>query len=202
MKARNLFIFLIIFSLLYTSVFSVEDSCPSGMRKMYVDDTNMVSYGSARKWLGAVCFFNFPGSLFFQRKVLIEPRFEVHLKAAVDAIEQIENASEQNVYAFTIVITGNKNTISGMKSRTVTGGASASQTYSELGYNNFVNAVVIEFDFVKDYEDPDSSSFSIRYCRSSCMSSDYRATVSQKLTSQRYVAGQKNEWDFMILRVI
>ena len=166
---------------------------------MYVDDTNMVSYGSARKWLGAVCFFNFPGSLFFQRKVLIEPRFEVHLKAAVDAIEQIENASEQNVYAFTIVITGNKNTISGMKSRTVTGGASASQTYSELGYNNFVNAVVIEFDFVKDYEDPDSSSFSIRYCRSSCMSSDYKATVSQKLTSQRYVAGQKNEWDFRLV---
>ena len=199
MKARNLFFFLTLFSLLYTSVFSVEDSCPSGMRKMYVDDTNMVSYGSARKWLGAVCFFNFPGSLFFQRKVLIEPRFEVHLKAAVDAIEQIENASEQNVYAFTIVITGNKNTISGLKSRTVTGGASASQTYSELGYNNFVNAVVIEFDFVKDYEDPDGSSFSIRYCRSSCMSSDYRATVSQKLTSQRYVAGQKNEWDFRLV---
>ena len=91
MNAKTLFIFLIIFSLLITSTKSAQDSCPSGMRKTYVDDKNMVSYGSARKWLAAVSFFQYPGSLFFQRKVLIEPRFEVHLKAAVDAIRVIEN---------------------------------------------------------------------------------------------------------------
>ena len=199
MKARNLLIGLTLITLLITSTFSEEDSCPSGMRKMYVDDTNMISYGSARKWLGAVCFFNFPGSLFFQRKVLIEPRFQVHLKAAVDAIEKIENSAEQNIYGFTIIISGSKSTISGLKTRTVTGGASTSQTFSDIGYGNFVNTLVIEFDFVKDYEDPDSSSFSIKYCRSSCTSSDYRTLISEKLNYQRYVAGQKNQWDFRFI---
>ena len=140
MKARNLLIGLSLFTLLITSAFSAEDSCPTGMRKMYVDDTNMNSYGSARKWLGAVCFFNFPGSLFFQRKVLIEPRFEVHLKAAVDAIEEVDYPQEQNIYGFTIIITGAKSTISGMNTRTVTGGASTSRSFSDIGYGNFVNA--------------------------------------------------------------
>ena len=97
MKARNLFIFLIMFSLLQTSTTFAEDSCPSGMRKTDFDDTNMDSYGSARRWLAAVCFFQFPGSLFFHRKVLIEPRFEVHLKAAVDAIDVLENTSKQKI---------------------------------------------------------------------------------------------------------
>jgi len=199
MKARNLLIGLSLFTLLITSAFSAEDSCPTGMRKMYVDDTNMNSYGSARKWLGAVCFFNFPGSLFFQRKVLIEPRFEVHLKAAVDAIEEVDYPQEQNIYGFTIIITGAKSTISGMNTRTVTGGASTSRSFSDIGYGNFVNALVIEFDFVKDQEDPDSSSFSIKYCRSSCTNSDYRTMTSEKLTSQRYEAGKKSEWDFRFI---
>jgi hypothetical protein len=71
------------------------------MRKTYVDDTNMISYGSARRWLAAVCFFQFPGSLFFERKVLIEPRFEVHLKAAVDAIDVVESSGEQkNIWIY------------------------------------------------------------------------------------------------------
>ena len=199
MKAKSLFIFLTIFSLLFTSTISAEDSCPSGMRKTYVDDTNMVSYGSARRWLAAVCFFQFPGSLFFERKVLIEPRFEVHLKAAVDAIDVVESSGEQKIYGYTIVISGNKNTISGLEGRSVSGGTSSSLKFTDIGYNNFVNALIIEFDFVEDYYDPGANSFSIRYCGTTCSSYDYKAFASYELSSQKYIAGQKNDWDFRFL---
>jgi hypothetical protein len=197
MKAKTFFIFLTIFSLLFTFTTSDEDSCPSGMRKTYVDDTNMASFGSARRWLAAVCFFQFPGSLFFYRRMLIEPRFEVHLKAAVDAIDVVENIGEQKIYGYTIVISGSsKNTISGLEGRSVTGGTSSSIKFTDIGYNNFVNALIIEFDFVEDYYDPGANSFSIRYCGTSCSSYDYKAFASYELTNQKYVPGQKNNWDF------
>ena len=197
MKSRNILFICLILSLLFSSTKTAEDSCPSGMRKTYVDDLNMNSYGSARKWLAAVCFFQFPGSLFFQRRVLIEPRFEVHLKAAVDAIDVVENSGEQKIYGYTIVISGNKNTISGLEGRSVSNGAtSSSLTFTDIGYNNFANALIIEFDFVKDTYDPGTDSFSIRYCSTSCNSNDNNAMVSKKLTSQTYQAGKANNWDF------
>ena len=64
MKARNYFIFISIICLLVSSTVTEDDYCPSGMRKTYVDDLNMDSYGSARRWLAATCFFHYPGSLF------------------------------------------------------------------------------------------------------------------------------------------
>ena len=202
MKARNLFIFLIIFSLLIASTISVEDSCPSEMRKTYVDDLNMVSYGSARKWLASVCFFQLPGSLYFQRKVLIEPRFEVHLKASSRAVDFVENSDEQKLYGFTIVISGYKNTISGMNSRIISGSpvSPSSLQYNDIGYNNFINALIIEFDFVKDTNDPDDNSFSMRYCSSTCgTSSDTQAFAKKKISYQKFFPGQKNEWDFRLV---
>ena len=202
MKARNLFIFLIIFSLLIASTISIEDSCPAGMRKTYVDDLNMVSYGSARKLLASVCYFQLPGSLYFQRKVLIEPRFEVHFKASSGPVDYVESTDEQKIYGFTIVISGYKNTISGMNSRIISGSkvSSSSLQFNDIGYNNFINALIIEFDFVKDTNDPDSNSFSIRYCSSTCgSSSDNNAFGKKKLGNQKFQIGQKNEWDFRFL---
>ena len=200
MRTRNLFLTLIFLSLFLTSFIQADDSCPSGMRKTYVDDTNMLSYGSARKWLAAVCFFQFPGSLFYNRKMLIEPRFEIHLKASVDAIDIVENSGEQKIYGFTMVISGYKNTISGLEGRTVSGGGtSSSLTFTDIGYNNFVNALIVEFDFVQDYYDPDSSSYSIRYCDTYCHSYDYYAMVSKSLSQQRYNPGYKNDWDFKLV---
>ena len=195
MKSRNLLRFFFFFTILFSSTISNDDACPSGMRKTYVDDLNMDEYGSARRWLGAVCFFQFPGSLFFSRQVLIEPRFEVHLKSAVDAIDIVESSGEQKIYGYTIVISGYKNTLSGLDSRTVSS-SSSSLSFNDIGYNNFVNSLVIEFDFVKDNNDPDENSFSIRYCDTSCYSDDTNAFAKQALSSQKYIAGQKNEWDF------
>ena len=199
MKERNLFLFLTIICILFSSIFSEDDTCPSGMRKTYVDDLNMNSYGSARRWLAATCFFQFPGSLFFSRKVLIEPRFEVHYKTAIDAVEIVENSGEQKIYGFTIVISGYKNTISGLEARSVAGGTSSSIKFQDIGYNNFVNALIIEFDFNPDDYDPGDSSFSIRYCGTSCHSYDSIAQVSKKLTTQAYIPGQRNEWDFRLV---
>ena len=130
MKTTNLFSFLLLFFLLFSSTISADDSCPSGMRKTYVDDLNMKEYGSARSWLGAVCYFQFPGSLFFSRQVLIEPRFEVHLKSTVDAVEAVESSDEQKIYGYTIVISGYKNTISGLEGRSVSSGSSSSLTFT------------------------------------------------------------------------
>ena len=199
MKARELFVFLTIFSLLFISATSQDDSCPSGMRKTYVDDLNMNQYGSARRWLGAVCFFQFPGSLWFSRRVLIEPRFEVHYKAAVDAIDVVENQGEQKIYGFTMVISGEKNTVSGLEGRSVSGGTSASLTFDDIGYNNFINALIIEFDFNPDYADPSDNSFSIRYCDTHCYSQDVDVFVSGALNKQKYDPGKPNQWDFRLV---
>ena len=146
MKSRNIFFILVFFSLFLSSFIHAEETCPAGMRKTYVEHTNMNQYGSARKWLPSVCFFQFPGSLFFSRKVLIEPRFEVHLKAAVDAIIPVENKGEQKVYGFTMVISRDKNTVTSYEHFAVNGHLYDTQIV-DIGYNNFRNALIIEFDF-------------------------------------------------------
>ena len=195
MKSRNLFILLFLLSLPFSSTNLAEDSCPSGMRKTYMDDLNMNEYGSARGWLGAVCFFQFPGSLFFNRQVLIEPRFEVHLKSAVNAIDVVESSGEQKIYGYTIVISGYNNTISGFEERSVSS-SSSSLSFTDIGYNNFINSLIIKFDFVQDLHDPAENSFSIRYCDTYCNSDEKYELVNKELTSQKYIVGQNNEWDF------
>ena len=197
MKTRNCFYFLLILSALLLFSSAQEDSCPAGMRKTYVDDLNMVGYGAARPYMAAVAYFQFPGSLYFRRKVLIEPRFEVHLKATTDAIDVIENQREQKLYGFTIVISGYRNTISGLEQRNYKGNENL--IFEDIGYNNFVNSLIIEFDFEKDTYDPDSSSFSIRFCDTSCTSNDNKAIYSARLNNQRYDPSKTNNWDFRLV---
>ena len=198
MKTRNCFYFLFILStFLIFSWAQIEDSCPSGMRKTFVDDYNMVGYGSARPYCAAVSFFQFPGSLFFRRKVLIEPRFEVHLKATTDPIDIVENQRENKLYGFTIVISGYRNTISGIEGRSIKNNENL--VFEDIGYNNFVNSLIIEFDFEKDTYDPDASSFSVRFCDTSCNSRDDKAMFSYKLNNQRYEPSKTNNWDFRLI---
>ena len=198
MKTK-IFCFLLLFiSTLFSFSLALEDSCPSGMRKLYVDDKNMLQYGSARSYLAAVSYFGFPGSLFFRRKVLIEPRFEIHLKAQTDPIDIVEKEKENKLYGFTMVISGYKNTISGLEARSYTNG-NDNLVFEDIGYNNFVNSLVIEFDFEKNQYDPDTSSFSIRYCDTSCHSYDINAFYSSRLNNQRYDPSKVNNWDFRLV---
>jgi hypothetical protein len=180
--------------LLSTFILAAEDSCPSGMRRTYVDDQSMTQYGSARAWYGAVCYFQWPGSLFFSRKVLIEPRFEVHLKAELERVDTVESNNEQKVYGFTIVISGYKNTISGYVGRN----AEISK-FDDIGYNNFVNSLIVEFDFERDLNDPDDSSFSIRYCDKFCSADDKYSYYHGYLPNQKYNYFADNHWDFRLV---
>ena len=196
MKTSNCFYLLLILLSLFTINLAQTDSCPAGMRKTYVDDYNMDQYGSARRYMAAVSFFQFPGSLFFSRKVLIEPRFEVHLKASTEFIDVIESENERKIYGFTIVISGYKNTISGLEARN-----GKTYVFTDIGYNNFVNSLIIEFDFEKNDYDPDSNSFSLRFCDTSCNSNDRDNNIvihSAKLTSQTYDSTKANDWDFRL----
>ena len=196
MKTSNCFYLLLIFLSLFAINLAQSDSCPAGMRKTYVDDYNMNQYGAARKYMAAISFFQWPGSLFFSRKVLIEPRFEVHLKASTQYIDIIESENERKIYGFTIVISGYKNTISGYVSR-----KGKTYVYTDIGYNNFVNSLVIEFDFEKNDYDPDSNSFSLRFCDTSCNSNDRDTNIvihSARLTSQKYDSTKDNDWDFRL----
>ena len=197
MKTRICFYYLLILSTLFFFSYGAEDSCPTGMRKLYVDDESMQQYGSARAYVAAVAYFQFPGSLFFKRKVLIEPRFEVHLKASIDPVDIVEKTREQKLYGFTIVISGYKNTISGLEARSYKG--EEDLVFNDIGYNNFVNSLIIEFDFEKDYYDPDTNSFSVRFCRSSCASEDNKAIYSYRLNTQRYDKTRTNNWDFRLI---
>ena len=196
MKKSNCFYLLLILLSLFTINLAQTDSCPAGMRKTYVDDYNMDQYGSARRYMAAVSFFQFPGSLFFSRKVLIEPRFEVHLKASTEFIDVIESENERKIYGFTIVISGYKNTISGLEARN-----GKTYVFTDIGYNNFVNSLIIEFDFEKNDYDPDSNSFSLRFCDTSCNSNDRDTNIvihSARLTSQKYDSTKDNDWDFRL----
>ena len=196
MKTSNCFYWLLIILSLFTINLAQTDSCPTGMRKTYVGDYNMDQYGSAWRYMAAVSFFQFPGSLFFSTKVLIEPRFEVHLKASTEYIDVIESENERKIYGFTIVISGYKNTIRGLETRN-----GKTYVFTDIGYNNFVNSLIIEFDFEKNVYDPESNGFSLRFCDTSCNSDDGDNNIvmhSAKLSSQTYNPAKANEWDFRL----
>ena len=165
-----------------------QDSCPNGMRKTYLDETTATDEGSARNYVPALNFYEGNGALWYRRKVLIEPRFEVHLKAGIKAIDIIETSKEQNLEGFTIVISKNKNKL-----------ISTSNNY--IGYNGFKKSYIIEFDFNKNLHDPDDSSYSFRYCDSECINDDDSAFISGKIVNQRYDPTKDMNWDFRLIYV-
>ena len=169
-------------------IIHTQDSCPTGMRKTYLDETTATDEGSARNYVPALNFYEGNGALWYRRKVLIEPRFEVHLKAGIKAVDIIENSKEQNLEGFTIVISKNKNKLS-----------SASNNY--IGYNGFTKSYIIEFDFNKHLHDPDDSSFSFRYCDSECTNDDDNAFISGNIVNQRYDSTKDMNWDFRLIYV-
>jgi len=68
--------------------------------------TTVYHEGSARNYVPAINSYEGNGALWFRRRVLIEPRFEVHLKAALQKAEVIESENDQIFDGFTIVISG------------------------------------------------------------------------------------------------
>ena len=72
-----------------------DETCNSGMRKMYLNETTAYHEGSARNYVPAINSYEGNGALWFRRRVLIEPRFEVHLKAAIQKVEVIESEKDQ-----------------------------------------------------------------------------------------------------------
>ena len=53
--------------MLFVVIFAA-DTCPAGMRKTYIDDTNTIAHGSGYSPYGAICFYDDPGSLFLNRR--------------------------------------------------------------------------------------------------------------------------------------
>ena len=164
-----------------------EDTCPNGMRRTYLDETTASEEGAARNYVPALNFYEGNGALWYRRKVLIEPRFEVHLKASIEPVDIIENSNERNLQGFTIVISKNKNKLS----------LDGPSDY--LGYYGFTKSYIIEFDFNKNRNDPDDSSYSFRYCDSECSNDDANAFVYDKLNAQRYDPTSTMNWDFRLI---
>jgi len=186
MKAKNIsFLVLFLWMFIIQSIYA-DDTCQSGMRKMYLDETTAYEEGTARNYVPAIDFYEGSGALWFRRRVLIEPRFEVHLKAALQKAEVIESSKEQTLEGFTIVISGNKNRLS-----------TASSDY--MGYYGFTKSYIIEFDFNKGNHDPDDSSYSFRFCDSTCSNDDSNAILSGKLSYQRFDPTKDMNWDFRLI---
>ena len=58
-----------------------SETCPVGMRKIYLDETNMNPIYGARLIPLSIAYYEaLGGALWYKSKILIEPRFEVHLK--------------------------------------------------------------------------------------------------------------------------
>ena len=185
-KKSSFLIFLL--CILFIQTFCAEDTCPEGMRRTYLDETTASDEGSARNYVPAINFYEGDGALWYRRKVLIEPRFEVHLKASIGKADIIESNKEQGLEGFTIVISKLKNKL--------TQGAS-----DYLGYYGFTKSYIIEFDFNKNRNDPDDSSFSFRYCDTECSNDDANAIIFDRLNSQRYDPTKTMNWDFRLVYV-
>ena len=186
MKAKNIsFLVLFLWMFVIQTIYA-DDTCQSGMRKMYLDETTAYDEGSARNYVPAINFYEGSGALWFRRRVLIEPRFEVHLKAALQKAEVIESSKEQTLEGFTIGIAGNKNRLS-----------TAASDY--MGYYGFTKSYIIEFDFNKGNHDADDSSFSFRFCDNDCSNDDSKAISSGKLSYQRFDPTRDMNWDFRLM---
>ena len=182
---RFSFLVLLLWMVVIQSIMT-QDTCPSGMRKTYLDETSASEEGAARNYVPALLFHEGNGALWYRRKVLIEPRFEVHLKAEINGIDYIETNAEGTLQGFTIVISKNKNKLS-------TG------TSDYIGYYGFTKSFILEFDFDKTLNDPDDSSYSFRYCDSQCSNDDSAAYISGKLINQRFNPSKDMTWDFRLI---
>ena len=189
MKTKKKLSFLVIFLWMFAiQAINSDDTCPYGMRKTYLDETTASEEGSARNYVPAINFYEGNGALWYRRKVLIEPRFEVHLKASMKAVNVLENSKEQILEGFTIVISKNKNKIS-------------TAANEQMGYYGFTKSYVAEFDFNKNTHDPDDSSYSFRYCDNDCSYDDDKSLNSGKLTTQRFNPSKDMTWDFRLIYV-
>ena len=182
---KSIFVALFLYFLIIQT-FCADDTCPNGMRRTYLDETTATEEGSARNYVPALNFYEGNGALWFRRKVLIEPRFEVHLKASIGPVDIIESNSEQQLEGFTIVISKYKNQLN-----------AAAKDY--IGYYGFKKSYIIEFDFNKNRNDPDDSSYSFRYCDTTCSNDDANAIVYDKLNAQRYDPTKTMNWDFRLI---
>ena len=162
------------------------DTCPTGMRKLYLDEESALPYGVARNEIPAVTFYEGNGALWYNRRVLVEPRFEVHLKAGIDPVDVIEDTDEQILEGFTIVISSQNNKV-------------GSGTGEYIGYSGFTKSFIAEFDFNKNTNDVDTSSYSFKYCDSSCTNDDSKAIYKGKLSNQRFDATKTMNWDFRLI---
>ena len=184
---KKIFVALLI-CMIVIQTFSAEDTCPNGMRRTYLDETTASEEGSARNYVPALNFYEGSGALWFRRKVLIEPRFEVHLKASIGSVDIIESSDERKLEGFTIVISKFKNKLS-----------AGSSDY--IGYYGFTKNYIIEFDFNKNRNDPDDSSYSFRYCDTTCSNDDANAIIYDRLNSQRYDPTKTTNWDFRLIYI-
>ena len=60
---------------------------------------------------------------------------------------------------------------------------------------------IIEFDFEKNNNDLDSSSYSFRFCDSDCSNDDSKVILSGKLNTQRFEPTRTNNWDFRLVYI-
>ena len=157
-----------------------NETCGEGMRKMYLNETTSYNEGTATNVVPAIITFVGDGALWYKRRVLIEPRFEVYLKAA------IKSTNVTALKGFTIVISGNKNTLQLGPS-------------DYMGYYGFTKSYIIEFDFNKGNHDPDDSSFSFRFCDKDCSNDDSHAILSGKLSRQIYDPTRDMDWHFKLI---
>ena len=180
---------LLIYLLLLLALFSyitAADTCPSGMRKYFLDDQSSLAFGAARIEIPAVTFCEGNGALWYDRKVLIEPRFEIHLKVSLNKVNIIESTDEQILEGFTMVISGLNNKV-------------GSGTPENIGYSGFSKSYIMEFDFNQNSFDPDSNSYSFKYCASSCTGDDGKAIYKGRLPNQKFDPTKNMNWDFRLI---
>ena len=180
MKQKICFLFLLLTMVIIKAI-RAENSCEIGMREMYLNQTTATGEGSAKNYIPSINFYEGKGSLWYMRKILIEPRFEIHLKANLKFSEITEKREEQVSEGLAIIISKNKI-------------RSISDNY--LLYYGLSKSYIIEFIFNKNQEKPEEIYYSLKYCDLECSNDDL---FSGKLENIKFELNKIIEFDFKFI---
>ena len=103
--------FSILLSLLLCLPTVYSETCSSGMRKTFLDNTNTNIIGAARRIPLSIAYYEAAGgAVWFNRRILVEPRFEVHLKVTLTELTKDQDDWQHIIDGWAIVIptTANK----------------------------------------------------------------------------------------------
>ena len=183
----KLLLFSILISLLLSLSTVHSETCSSGMRKTYLDNTNTNIIGAARRIPLSIAYYEARGgAVWFNRRILVEPRFEVHLKVSVTDLTKDQDDWQHIIDGWSIVISTTSNKLG--------------YPYGAIGYQDFTNSYVVETDLFQNAGDFSCNTLSIHKCTGTAVCSASESGTKQvNLVNQIYNPSVPQTFDIRLM---